>query len=123
MDRFADLTGHRYRLFDYVGAPDAERIVVAMGSGCGAVEDALEILLARGEKVGMVKVRLFRPFSGEHFVKVFPETVRAVAVLGRTKGPGALGEPLYQDVVTALQEGQDDGQRGLATVPVVIGGR
>ena len=77
MDRFAGLTGHTYRLFDYVGAPDAERVVVAMGSGCGAVEDAMDQLLERGEKVGLVKVRLYRPFSAEHLVKVFPSTTRA----------------------------------------------
>ena len=123
MDRFAGLTGHTYRLFDYVGAPDAERVVVAMGSGCGAVEDAMDQLLARGEKVGLVKVRLYRPFSAEHLVKVFPSTTRAVAVLDRTKEPGAPGEPLYLDVMTALAEQHQFGNTTFAELPTVIGGR
>jgi pyruvate-ferredoxin/flavodoxin oxidoreductase len=122
MDRFASLTGRRYRLFDYVGAPDAERVVVLMGSGCGAVEETVEALVAQGEKVGALKIRLFRPFSVQAFVDALPRTVRAIAVLDRTKEPGAVGEPLYQDVVTALWEVGTE--RASATErPTVIGGR
>ena len=104
MDRLAERTGRPYRLFDYVGHPEADRIVVLMGSGCGAVEETVEALVERGERVGAVKVRLFRPFAGEALVAALPSTVRAVAVLDRTKEPGAPGEPLYQDVVTSLAE-------------------
>jgi pyruvate-ferredoxin/flavodoxin oxidoreductase len=121
MDRFAELTGRSYHLFDYVGAPDAERVVVLMGSGNGAVADTVRTLTARGEKVGAVNVRLFRPFSAEAFVAALPPTVRSIAVLDRTKEPGALGEPLYQDVVTAFGEQMMAGRR--AQMPRVIGGR
>jgi pyruvate-ferredoxin/flavodoxin oxidoreductase len=103
-ERFAARTGRRYRLFDYEGAPDAERVIVLMGSGAGAAGEAVEALCARGEKVGLLKVRLYRPFSSERFMAALPETVRAIAVLDRTKEPGAVGEPLYQDVVTAMAE-------------------
>jgi pyruvate-ferredoxin/flavodoxin oxidoreductase len=104
LDRFADLTGRRYRLFDYVGAPDAERVVVLMGSGAGAAEEAVEALVARGAKVGLVKVRLYRPFDGAALAAALPETVHALAVLDRSKDPAAVGEPLYEDVVSALIE-------------------
>ncbi len=104
MERFAEVAGRRYGLFDYVGAPDAERVLVLMGSGCGAAEEAVEALNARGEKVGLVKVRLYRPFSAGDLAAAIPETVRGVAVLDRCKDPAAPGEPLYQDVVTALAE-------------------
>ena len=118
MDKFAQLTGRQYHLFDYVGAPDAERVIVLMGSGCEAVHETVEYLAERGEKVGMVKVRLYRPFSVEHFVKALPETVQSIAVLDRTKEPGAIGEPLYLDVITALHEASDG-----KPLPRVIGGR
>ncbi len=124
MDRLAARTGRPYRLFDYVGHPEAERVLVLMGSGVGAAEEAVETLAARGEAVGLVKVRLFRPFATDAFVAALPSTVRSIAVLDRTKEPGAPGEPLYQDVVTALAEAW-----GTADVPVpagpprVIGGR
>ncbi|GIW89178.1 MAG: pyruvate-flavodoxin oxidoreductase [Isosphaeraceae bacterium] len=122
MDRFADLFGRRYDLFEYVGPPDADRVVVLMGSACGTVEETIEALAAAGEKVGMVKVRLFRPFVAERFVAALPKTVRAIAVLDRTKEPGALGEPLYQDVLTALIHAWSGaGERG--PLPRVIGGR
>jgi pyruvate-ferredoxin/flavodoxin oxidoreductase len=121
MDRFAELTGRAYHLFDYHGAPDAERVVVLMGSGNGAVDETVDALLDRGEKVGVVNVRLYRPFSGEAFAAALPSTVRAVAVLDRTKEPGAVGEPLYQDVVTALAERVAAGL--LPAMPRVIGGR
>jgi pyruvate-ferredoxin/flavodoxin oxidoreductase len=116
MDRFAALTGRSYRLFDYVGALDAERVIVLMGSGAEAVHETVDYLVARGEKVGAVKVRLYRPFSVEHFVSVLPQTVRTIAVLDRTKEPGSVGEPLYLDVLAALHEGSMRGPR-------VIGGR
>ena len=104
MDRFAARTGRRYRLFDYVGHPEAERVVVLMGSGAETAQATVEWLVARGERVGVLKVRLFRPFSVADFVAALPVTTRAVAVLDRTKEPGAPGEPLYLDVVTALAE-------------------
>ncbi|HUU21801.1 MAG TPA: pyruvate:ferredoxin (flavodoxin) oxidoreductase [Phycisphaerae bacterium] len=104
MDKFAGIVGRQYRLFDYVGAPDAERVVVLMGSGADAAEETVEHLLARGEKVGLVKVRLYRPFSIRHFIDALPETVKSVAALDRTKEPGCPGEPLYMDVVSAMAE-------------------
>jgi len=104
MDRFAGIVGRQYRLFDYVGAPDAERVVVMMGSGADAAEETVEHLVAAGEKVGLVKVRLYRPFSNEHLMAALPSTVKAVAALDRTKEPGSAGEPLYLDVVNAVVE-------------------
>ncbi len=104
LDRLAELTGRRYGLFDYVGAPDAERVIVLMGSGVGAVEEAVAALTARGEKVGIVKVRLYRPFDGEALAAALPPTVEALAVLDRSKDPAAVGEPLYEDVLSALSE-------------------
>jgi pyruvate-ferredoxin/flavodoxin oxidoreductase len=119
MDRFAKVTGRRYSLFWYSGAPDAERVIVQMGSGVGASREAVSKLVAAGEKVGIVTVRLYRPFDVQAFVDALPKSVRAIAVLDRTKEPGAIGEPLYQDVVTALVEGWSND----ATMPRVIGGR
>ena len=121
-DRFAALVGRQYHLFDYVGAPDAERVVVMMGSGAEAMEEVVAHLVARGEKVGLVKVRLFRPFSVEHFLAALPATVKAVAVLDRTKEPGSLGEPLYEDVRTAIGEAMAAGQ-GPKSYPLTVGGR
>jgi pyruvate-ferredoxin/flavodoxin oxidoreductase len=123
MDRFAEVVGRQYRLFDYSGAPDAERVIVMMGSGAEAAEEAVTALNARGEKVGLLKVRLYRPFAVEKFCAALPATVREVAVLDRTKEAGAAGEPLYVDVVTALQEGLRHGFGKLKTAPRVIGGR
>jgi pyruvate-ferredoxin/flavodoxin oxidoreductase len=111
MDRFAALTGRQYHLFDYVGAADAERVIVLMGSGAETAEQTVNYLAARGEKVGVVKVHLFRPFSVEHFIGALPPTVKAIAVLDRTKEPGSAGEPLYQDIVTALSEATNDDRR------------
>jgi len=122
MDQFAKLTGRAYKLYEYVGHPQAERVVVLMGSGCGAAEEAVEALLAKGEKVGMIKVRLYRPFFTAEFLKALPATVKRIGVLDRTKEPGAIGEPLYQDVVTALAEGWNDLHANTAT-PSVYGGR
>ncbi len=104
MDKFAQLVGRQYHLFDYEGAPDAERVIVMMGSGAEMTHEAVDYLNAHGEKVGVVKVRLFRPFSAAHFVAALPATVKTIAVLDRTKEPGGAGEPLYQDVITALFE-------------------
>src|SRR4051812_939929 len=104
MDRFASLTGRQYRLFQYEGAADAERVIVMMGSGAETAQETVEYLTARGEKVGILKVRLFRSFSVASLVAALPPTVRTIAVLDRTKEPGAVGDPLYLDVVTALNE-------------------
>ena len=103
-ERLAELTGRRYGLFDYVGAPDAERVIVLMGSGAGTVEETVAVLEARGEKVGVLKVRLYRPFDGAAFAAALPETVTSLAVLDRSKDPAAVGEPLYEDVISALIE-------------------
>jgi pyruvate-ferredoxin/flavodoxin oxidoreductase len=118
MDRFASLTGRQYNLFDYYGAPDAERVIVAMGSGALVAEECVDALVAKGEKVGVVNVHLFRPFSATAFLRALPYTVRSIAVLDRTKEPGSLSEPLYADVVLALN---DCGN--FAVQPRVIGGR
>ena len=104
MERFAELTGRRYKLFDFVGDPDAERVLIIMGSGCETAEETVEALNRTGEKVGLLKVRLYRPFSISHFIESLPPSTKAIAVLDRTKEPGSTGEPLYQDVVTALAE-------------------
>src|ERR1041385_2950450 len=106
MERFAALTGRGYRLFEYAGDPDAERILVMMGSGCETAEETVASLCQTGEKVGLLKVRLYRPFSVSHFIDALPTSTKTVAVLDRTKEPGSTGEPLYQDVVTALSEAQ-----------------
>ncbi len=123
MDEFAAQTGRKYKLFDYVGAPDAERVIVLMGSGCEAAQETIEYLTARGEKIGVLKVRLYRPFDGKRFVAALPASVRKIAVLDRTKEPGGVGEPLYQDVVTALMEETAAGRSHLKTVPQVFTGR
>ncbi|MFQ5946071.1 MAG: pyruvate:ferredoxin (flavodoxin) oxidoreductase, partial [Anaerolineae bacterium] len=123
MDKFARLVGRQYHLFDYVGAPDAERVIVLMGSGAEAVQEVVDALVSRGEKVGVVKVRLYRPFSVEHFVATLPATVKTVAVLDRTKEPGSTGEPLYLDVVAAVTETMASGQAPFPATPRIIGGR
>lgn len=123
MNKFTLLTGRHYHLFDYVGAPDAERVIVIMGSGAEAVEETVSYLRQQGEKVGLVKVRLYRPFAAEHFVAALPATTKSIAVLDRTKEPGSTGEPLYQDVVTALSEELANGAAPFTTMPKVVGGR
>src|SRR5471030_1248430 len=123
MARFAALTARRYGLFEYVGHPEAERVVVIMGSGADTVHETVDYLAARGDKVGVLKVHLFRPFSIAAFLRELPRSVRAIAVMDRTKEPGALGEPLYQDVVTALAEARADGTSSFAAEPIVVGGR
>jgi pyruvate-ferredoxin/flavodoxin oxidoreductase len=122
-DELAARTGRRYGLVDYRGAPDAERVVVVMGSACGAVGETVDTLVARGEKVGMVTIRLFRPFPATALVSALPATCRAIAVLDRTKEPGAVGEPLYLDVRAALDEAVEDDDGRFPVRPRVIGGR
>jgi pyruvate-ferredoxin/flavodoxin oxidoreductase len=123
MDDFAKIAGRKYHLFDYVGHPEAERVVVMMGSGAEVAHEAVENLVARGEKIGLVKVRLYRPFSLGHFMTALPRTTTSIAVLDRTKEPGGLGEPLYQDVVTALREAQQAHIDRFHHEITVIGGR
>lgn len=115
MDEISKLTGRTYHPFDYYGAPDAEYVIVAMGSVCDTIDETVDYLMSKGEKVGTIRVRLYRPFSAEHFMKVLPDTVKKIAVLDRTKEPGSLGEPLYQDVLHLFYK-QDN-------KPVVVGGR
>jgi len=123
MDKFAKLVGRKYNLFDYEGAPDAERVIVIMGSGSEAVHETVENLTSRGEKVGVVKVRLYRPFDARAFISAFPKTTKSIAVLDRTKEPGSLGEPLYEDVRTAIGEAFDEGMPPFKEFPVITGGR
>ena len=117
MDRFADVVGRRYHLFDYVGAPDAERVIVLMGTGAETADETAQYLADQGEKVAVIKVHLYRPFSVEYFLGALPPTVKTIAALDRTKEPGSAGEPLYKDIVTAINEAWE-GER-----PRVIGGR
>lgn len=121
--RLAELTGRRYGLFEYHGAEDAERVIVVMGSGAETAAETAARLAAEGEKVGVVQVRLYRPFSAAHLLAALPVTVKAVATLDRTKEPGAPGEPLYQDVLTTLAEAAASGTLPMAAMPRVIGGR
>jgi pyruvate-ferredoxin/flavodoxin oxidoreductase len=121
MDRFAKHTGRKYKLFDYYGPADAERLVILMGSGVGAAEEAVEVLRKSDERVGLLKVRLFRPFAADVLLKAIPPSVKSIAVLDRTKEPGALGEPLYQDILTAYMERHS--VNPAAGIPRIIGGR
>jgi len=121
MNRFAAETGRAYHLFDYYGAADAERVIIMMGSGAEAAEEAVELLTKQGEKIGLLKVRLYRPFDASAFIASLPATVKSIAILDRCKEPGAAGEPLYQDVVTVLAEHAD--KLPFAAMPAVIGGR
>ncbi len=123
MDKFASVVGRQYKLFDYVGAPDAERVIVLMGSGCETAHEAVEYMVKNGEKVGMVKVRLFRPFDTAACVAALPASVKKIAVLDRTKEPGALGDPLYEDVRTAIGEMMDKGETQFSEYPKTVGGR
>ena len=123
MDKFDKLTGRKYKLVDYAGAEDAERIVVIMGSGADTVQETVDTLVKQGEKVGVVKVRLYRPFPLDAFIKALPKTVTSIAVLDRTKEPGSLGEPLYLDVRTAIGEAMSDGKFSSNSYPVIVGGR
>jgi pyruvate-ferredoxin/flavodoxin oxidoreductase len=123
MARLAARTGRRYGLFDYAGHPEAERVIVIMGSGAETVRETVDVLVTRGERVGVLSVRLFRPFSGRAFAEALPRSVRAIGVLDRTKEPGGAGEPLYQDVITALAEARAEGRSPFAADPQVVGGR
>ena len=121
MDKFAKISGRQYHVVDYVGAADAENVIVVMGSGAETVEEAIEYLNAHGAKLGVLKVHLYRPFPTESFLKALPKTVKTVSVLDRTKESGSLGEPLYLDVVTALSQAFSNGK--LASLPKIYGGR
>ena len=123
MDELAERTGRRYGLVDYHGAPEAERVVIVMGSAVGAVEETVDALVAAGEKVGMLKIRLFQPFPTDEILAALPSTVRAIAVLDRTKEPGAVGEPLYLEIVAAIAERMDSDTPPFVMVPRIIGGR
>ncbi|MEJ1495493.1 MAG: pyruvate:ferredoxin (flavodoxin) oxidoreductase [Candidatus Sedimenticola sp. (ex Thyasira tokunagai)] len=123
MDRFAELTGREYKLFEYYGAEDAERVVMIMGSAADAVEETVDKLVAEGEKIGMLRVRLYRPFSPEHMLEALPATVKKLAVLDRCKEPGNDGEPMYKDVMTAMANHMLNGGKKFATMPRVVGGR
>jgi pyruvate-ferredoxin/flavodoxin oxidoreductase len=120
-ERFGALTGRRYKLFEYEGAPDAERVLILMGSGAETARETVKALVAAGEKVGAIQIRLYRPFSTEHLLAVLPDSVRRIAVLEQTKEPGATGDPVYQDVVATLATAASRGTR--AALPLVVGGR
>jgi len=122
MDKFAELTGRQYKLFDYVGVPDADRIIIMMGSGADTAEETVNYMNENGEKVGLLKVRLYRPFSVKHLLTALPKSTKSIAVLDRTKEPGAPGEPLYLDVVNAISESYMDGELKI-NYPRIIGGR
>ncbi len=123
MDKYAKLTGRQYKPFDYYGAKDAERVVILMASGIETVQSTVDYLINQGEKVGLIKVRLYRPFDIKRFLEAIPESVKSISVLDRTKEPGATGEPLYLDVINALNEGISEGYGKIKTMPKVIGGR
>ena len=123
MDNFAKITGRQYKLFDYYGAPDAKRVIILMGSGAEAAQETVDYLLNREEKIGVLKVRLYRPWSAKHFLESLPKTVEKIAVLDRTKEPGALGEPLYLDVVSTLAEALTTNTLPFEKMPKVVGGR
>ncbi|MFP4205922.1 MAG: pyruvate:ferredoxin (flavodoxin) oxidoreductase [Spirochaetaceae bacterium] len=123
MDRFKKLTGREYKLFQYVGHPEAERVVFVMGSGAETMDETVSYLAEQGEKVGMVKVRLYRPFSIEHLAEALPSTVKAICLLDRTKEPGTYGEPMYEDLQSVMPELVADGKVGFKTMPTIVGGR
>ncbi|RLD09719.1 MAG: pyruvate:ferredoxin (flavodoxin) oxidoreductase [Chlamydiae bacterium] len=123
MDNFAKIVGREYKLFDYIGHPEAERVVVMMGSGADAMHETIDYLVAKGEKVGMIKVRLFRPFSIKDMIDAFPKTVKSIATLDRTKEPGSIGEPLYEDVRTAIGETMEVDKSKFNVWPTIVGGR
>jgi pyruvate-ferredoxin/flavodoxin oxidoreductase len=123
MARFEEIVGRQYRLFQYIGVPDAERIIIMMGSGAETAHETVEYLNAQGEKVGLLKVRLYRPFAVDKFIQALPKTVKSIAVLDRTKEPGSVGEPLYLDVVTAVSEAFSRGSLPLGGIPRIVGGR
>ena len=116
MAKVSDLTGRSYQLFDYIGAPDANSVIISMASSCETIEEVVNHLVSQGQKVGLVKVRLYRPFSAQHLLEAIPETTQRIAVLDRTKEKGALGDPLYQDVCTAYVE-------NATKIPLIVNGR
>jgi len=123
MDKFAGLTGRAYNLFDYVGAPDADKVIIIMGSGAETVHETVEYLCSQGEKIGLIKIRLYRPFDVKAFVSALPPTVKAIAVLDRTKEPGSIGEPMYIDVRAAVDEARTEGWVAADFHPQIVGGR
>ena len=123
MEKFNSIVGRKYNLFDYVGAADAEKVVVIMGSGADTAHETVDYLNSQGQKTGLVKVRLFQPFSTSHFIAALPKTVKKIAVLDRTKEPGSLGEPLYINVRTSIGEAMEAGQTSFEQYPVIVGGR
>ena len=123
MDKFAELVGREYHIFEYFGAPDADRVIVLMASGAETAEETVRYMTDQGEKVGVINVRLYRPFSAKHFLDLLPDTVKSIAVLDRTKEPGADGEPLYKDVAAVVQKASKDGSAKFKSAPVIIGGR
>lgn len=123
LDKFAKLTGREYKLFEYAGAKDAERVIIIMASGAQTAEETAKFMADKGEKVGVLSVRLYRPFAVDHFLAALPKTVKSIAVLDRTKEPGADGEPLYKDVAAAILESCKKGTAKFACQPVVVGGR
>ncbi|MDF1545980.1 MAG: pyruvate:ferredoxin (flavodoxin) oxidoreductase [bacterium] len=123
MDKFAQTVGREYKLFDYFGHPEAENVVIVMGTGAEVVHETVDNLVERGEKVAMIKVRLYRPFSFDAFAQALPATVKRIAVLDRTKEPGSVGEPLYTDVQTAISEALDSGKAPFDDRPLIVGGR
>ncbi|ACH37240.1 pyruvate:ferredoxin/flavodoxin oxidoreductase [Citrifermentans bemidjiense Bem] len=123
MEKFAGITGRKYSVAEYVGAPDADRVVIVMGSAADTVQETIETLAAKGEKIGLVKIRLFRPFPVDALAACLPASVKKIAVLDRTKEPGSLGEPLYLDVRTAIGEAMADGKTSFKNYPIIVGGR
>ena len=124
MNKFAEITGREYHLFDYYGAPDAKRVIIIMGSGSETVKETVEYLAGKEEeKIGVLIVRLYRPFSAEHFIKALPKTVEKISVLDRTKEPGSTGEPLYLDVVTSMTEAMTSSEKPFEEFPTIVGGR
>ena len=123
MEKFEKVVGRKYELFQYFGAPDAESIIMLMGSAAETAQETVEYLMEKGEKVGLIKVRLYRPFSIKHFISSLPKTVKIIAALDRTKEPGSIGEPLYTDILTAIQEGISEGITSFKKTPKIIGGR
>jgi len=123
MDNFAKVTGRKYKLFDYIGHPQADRVVIMMGSGAETMHETVEHLVDKKEKVGMIKVRLYRPFSAKDLLKTLPKTVKKIAVLDRTKEPGSVGEPMYEDVQTVVSEAMKETRKPFTRYPVIVGGR
>ena len=123
MDKFGKLTGREYRIFEYAGAQDAERVIILMASGAETAEETAKYLANQGEKVGVITVRLYRPFSVKHFLDALPDSVKAIAVLDRTKEPGADGEPLFKDVSSVIMNAVKEGTATFEETPIVVGGR